>query len=589
MTTTAIQSPSEFSIPMRYKTNRNGPVRWIISHAIHQWYFVLVAVLGAIGNALLASIPAVYFGEAFNILQTSNPDMKRILQITIIIVLTQVIRGVVQFCRNFGFELTAQSIEKNVREELYLNLLGKSMTFHARQSIGELMARATNDVREVNYLFSPGINMVFGSINFLFIPLIVGGGIHPSLIIVPSAFIVLYFLSIWHYLSILKPVTTKVRSSFGVLNSRLAEAIDGIETVKATAQEDQEISRFKENSDAYRKALIKQGDIEARFLPLLLLAITMCLGLFHSLLLYQAHAISLGNVISYFSALALLGFPTNTSIFSYSQISLGLSSARRILELINREDHLDQNKNGYSEHMRGKVTFKNVTFEYASQEATLIDISFEARIGQTVAIVGQTGSGKTSLVRLINRTYDVSRGQVLVDDIDVRDWYLDTLRSSISIIEQDIFLFSQSIAENIAFGKPDATQAEIEQAAKNAQAHEFIMELEEGYQTVIGERGVTLSGGQRQRLAIARAFLTDPRILILDDSTSAIDSETEDHIQKAIYNASKGRTTFLITHRLSQIRWADLILVLKNGKIAASGSHEELMAQSEAYRKIFSD
>ena len=589
MTTTAIQSPSEFSIPMRYKTNRNGPVRWIISHAIHQWYFVLVAVLGAIGNALLASIPAVYFGEVFNILQTGNPDMKRILQITIIIVLTQVIRGVVQFCRNFGFELTAQSIEKNVREELYLNLLGKSMTFHARQSIGELMARATNDVREVNYLFSPGINMVFGSINFLFIPLIVGVGIHPSLIIVPSIFIVLYFLSIWHYLAILKPVTTKVRSSFGVLNSRLTEAIDGIETVKATAQEDQEISRFKENSNAYRKALIKQGDIEAKFLPLLLLAITMCLGLFHSLLLYQAHAISLGNVISYFSALALLGFPTNTSIFSYSQISLGLSSARRILELINREDHLDQNKNGYSEPMRGKVTFKNVTFEYASQEATLIDISFEARIGQTVAIVGQTGSGKTSLVRMINRTYDVSQGQVLVDDIDVRDWYLDTLRSSISIIEQDIFLFSQSIAENIAFGKPDATQAEIEQAAINAQAHEFIIELEEGYQTVIGERGVTLSGGQRQRLAIARAFLTDPRILILDDSTSAIDSETEDHIQKAIYNASKGRTTFLITHRLSQIRWADLILVLKNGKIAASGSHEELMVQSEAYRKIFSD
>lgn len=548
-----------------------------------------MAILGAVGNALLASVPAIYFGEVFNILKTGNPDTRRILQITVIIVLTQVIRGVVQFFRNFGFELAAQGIEKSVREELYLNLLGKSMTFHAKQSIGELMARATNDVREVNYLFSPGINMVFGSINFLFIPLIVGAGIHPMLIIVPLAFIVLYFLSIWHYLSILKPVTTKVRRSFGQLNSRLAEAIDGIETVKATAQENQEISRFEQNSNEYRNALIKQGDIEARFLPLLLLALAMCFGLFHSLMLYQAQEISLGNVISYFSALALLGFPTNTSIFSYSQISLGLSSARRILELINREDHLDQNVSGYKEPMHGEVAFKNVTFEYGSQDATLTDISFTVRTGQTVAIVGQTGSGKTSLVRLINRTYDVSEGQVLIDGIDVRDWYLDRLRSSISIIEQDIFLFSQSIAENIAFGKPDASQIEIEQAAKNAQAHEFITELEEGYQTVIGERGVTLSGGQRQRLAIARAFLTNPRILILDDSTSAIDSETEDYIQKAIYNASKGRTTFLITHRLSQIRWADLILVLKNGKIAASGTHEELMDKSEAYRKIFSE
>ena len=206
-----------------------------------------------------------------------------------------------------------------------------------------------------------------------------------------------------------------------------------------------------------------------------------------------------------------------------------------------------------------------------------------------MAIVGQTGGGKTSLVKLVNRIYDVSAGQVLVDGIDVRDWQLESLRHQVSIIEQDIFLFSRSIAENICFGQPTATREEIIEAAKAAQADEFILEFKDGYDTVIGERGVTLSGGQRQRLALARAFLTDPRILVLDDSTSAIDSATEDKIQRAIYAAAKGRTTLIITHRLSQIRWADLIVVLRQGKVAAVGTHEELLKTSEAYRQIFSE
>jgi ATP-binding cassette subfamily B protein len=204
-----------------------------------------------------------------------------------------------------------------------------------------------------------------------------------------------------------------------------------------------------------------------------------------------------------------------------------------------------------------------------------------------VAIVGQTGSGKTSLVKLVNRTYDVSSGQVLVDGVDVRQWNLEALRRGISMIEQDIFLFSRSIRENIAFGNPNASLEEIRQAARAAQADEFIYGFNADYDTVIGERGVTLSGGQRQRLALARAFLTDPPILVLDDSTSAIDSATEDRIQRAIYTAARGRTTLMITHRLSQIRWADLILVLRKGRLAAMGNHDELMRTSEAYRRIF--
>jgi len=322
---------------------------------------------------------------------------------------------------------------------------------------------------------------------------------------------------------------------------------------------------------------------------MLLLALAMGFGLLHALYLARLGEITLANVITYYSALSMLGFPTNTSVMAYSRISLGLASARRLLAIMNTENNLDQNEDGYAQRIKGDVSFRNVSFSYDGKVKNLKDISLEAKAGQTIAVVGQTGSGKTSLIRLINRTYDPQEGHIFIDGVNLRDWRLDTLRSQISIIEQDIFLFSKSIAENIAFGKPGATQEEIEEAARKAQAADFIEELPDGYNTVIGERGATLSGGQRQRIALARAFLTDPRILILDDSTSAIDSQTEDEIQKAIKTASEGRTTFIVTHRLSQIRWADLIIVLKQGKISEIGTHYELMERSSAYRRIFSE
>jgi len=407
--------------------------------------------------------------------------------------------------------------------------------------------------------------------------------------VIPGVFIVLFFIVLRVYMKGLAPITEEVRESFGELNIRLAESLDGIETVKGSSQEPGEIELFNRNMARYKNAVIAQGRKEARFLPLLLYGFALAAGLLHALLLFQRGLIDIGAVVGYFGLLLMLDFPTYSSLWAYSRISLGLAGAKRILELMNRENNLDQNINGYSQPLRGEVEFREVTFAYAGGQPVLEKISFKVQPGQTVAIVGQTGTGKTSLVRLINRTYDVSSGQVLVDGVDVRDWNLENLRRNISIIEQDIFLFSRSIAENIAFGKPDATREEIEAAARAAQAHEFILSFAEGYDTVIGERGVTLSGGQRQRLALARAFLTDPRILMLDDSTSAIDSATEDHIQRAIYAAAHGRTTFIITHRLSQIRWADLILVIRDGRLAASGSHEELLRSSEAYRRIFNE
>jgi ATP-binding cassette, subfamily B, bacterial len=577
---------AEFSIAERYKTDRSSPFRWIASHAIRQWIPGVAMLAGAFGNAALASVVPVYIGLAFNAILATPPQTDLLLNFALLIAGSQIVRAFLQLGRNFGAELIAQRIERNIRDELYTSLLGKSMTFHSLQSVGDTMARATNDVREINFMFSPGINLVIGSANFMIMPILLAPRYHPALMLTPILFIIAYFLALWVYLRQLRPITTEAREAFGQLNSRLAESLDGIETVKGMAQEKNEVGLFRKNASRYRDAFVRQGNVEARFIPLLLLGLAEAGGLLHALYLFNQGLINIGDVVAYFTLLQLFGFPTFVSLFSYAQVSLGMASARRVLEMLNKETDLDQNMAGFSGKMVGDIEFHNTTFKYEA-EPVLENISFSVKAGQTVAVVGQTGSGKTSLAKLINRTYDVTEGKVLVDRKDVRDWNLEALRQNISIIEQDIFLFSRSISENIAFGKQDATQEDIEIAAKAAQAHDFIMSFKDGYQTVIGERGVTLSGGQRQRIALARAFLTDPRVLILDDSTSSIDSATEDKIQRAIFAAARGRTTFIITHRLSQIRWADMILVMRNGRLSASGSHEELMETSEAYRRIF--
>jgi ATP-binding cassette subfamily B protein len=579
---------AEFLLPQLKISDRRTPLRWILSHVARHWWLVIVAVLGAIGNAMLASAVPVLVGLAFNVILSDPPDLSRLGQIALMIIGSQILRGTLQLGRNFGAELIGQRLERDIREELYVSLLGKSMTFHNLQPVGDTMARATNDVREINLMFSPGLNLVVGSAIFLIVPLVLAPTYHPSLILVPLIFVVCYFFALWQYLAELSPISDTIRRSFGDMNAHLAEVLDGIEIVKGAAQEETEVKRFVRNARAYRDGFVKQGNVEARFLPLLLIGLATAGALLHAILLYRSGAIDLGQVVAYVGLIQLLRFPSFASLFAYTQVSLGMASARRILDLIKGETRLGHNPSGYAGEIRGEIEFRGVTFSYTGDhENSLEEISFHVMPGQTVAVVGQTGTGKSTLTHLINRIYDTTQGQVLIDGIDVREWNLATLRRQISIIEQDVFLFSRTIAENIAFGCPDATEEEIEAAARAAQAHDFIMSFNDGYQTVVGERGVTLSGGERQRIALARAFLTDPSILILDDATSSIDSATEDQIQRAIFRASQGRSTLIITHRLSQIRWADLILVLRGGRIAAIGSHEDLMATSEPYRKIF--
>ncbi len=586
---------SEFSLPEEYQVSdsiiakRSSPMRWLVAHFKEYWHLGLYMVVGAIGNASLAAVVPMIIGMALNALLEEPPRTEILLRYALIIVGTQTVRGALQLGRNFSAEMLGQLMERDIRHELYTSLLGKSMTYHSLLPVGDVMARATNDVREINFMFSPGFNLVVGSANFIFMPILFSYQYHPSLIAAPLIFLLLYILALWQYLYELGPITDSVRKTFGTLNSRLAEAIDGIETVKGMAEEASEVELFASNARRFRDQEVHQGDVEARFLPLLVWGLVQAGGLFHAITLYQRGLLEIGDIAAYFGLLGLLGFPTFISLFAYSQVSLGIASSRRILELINRETELDQNQSGYQGVMKGKVHFDGVSYAYPDIDTSINDIDFSIQPGQTVAIVGQTGSGKTTLAKLVNRTYDALSGSIQIDDIDVKDWNLEVLRKQISIIEQDIFLFSDTIADNIAFGKPDANQEEIEQAAKSAQAHNFIQSFKDGYETMLGERGVNLSGGQRQRLALARAFLTDPRILILDDSTSSIDSATEDEIQKAIFEAAKGRTTIIITHRLSQIRWADYILVIRKGEIIARGRHEDLIQSSEAYSRLFKE
>jgi ATP-binding cassette subfamily B protein len=457
------------------------------------------------------------------------------------------------------------------------------------------MARATNDVHFLNLMFSPGLSLIMDSCLTMIVPLAMVALIDPRLLLVPCIFIAFLILTVWEYNRRLNPATDAQREKFGELNAALADALEGIETVKANLGEAREIARFVAGAGALRDLYIRIARIQAKYWPLLVFAVCWGLGFLHALLLWRAGAISLGQVVGYMLLYNGLRFATFISLWSFNLFQMGLSSSGRVLETINEKNDLDENALGRSARVEGRVEFRDVSFSFgpaygAVDEGapTLRNVSFTVEPGQTVAIVGRTGSGKTSLVRLVNRIFDVGSGAVLVDGVDVRDWSLESLRAQVASIEQDVFLFSRSIAENIGFGLEGASRPAIEEAAKAAQAHGFIMDFDKGYDTEVGERGVTLSGGQKQRIAIARAFLVDPRILILDDSTSAIDSRTEDEIQKAMRLASRGRTTFLITHRLSQIRWADRILLLEGGTLADSGTHQELLARCEDYRRLFS-
>jgi ATP-binding cassette subfamily B protein len=577
----------EFTVAGAPQFNRKGPIRWIASHMARNKRPFFFWIFYSIGATTLLSATRPLTGAAFTEILRPHPDISHLVYIALALLAFALIGGGCDITARFSAEFLADRTSRDARDELYLNLLGKSQTFHNRQRVGDIMARANDDISLLGQMINPGLDLILDSTLGLVIPLIFIGFINVQLLVIPLIFTVLYVIALRGYTRELDPVTTAQRNNFGNLNAGLAETITGIDVVKSTAQEASERAKYTRNARAYRDAYVRNGQIQARYLPPLILAVTTVAAFAHGVFLLTQGVIGIGDLVAFMGLLIMLRFPTFISIFSFSLVQLGAAASQRILAIMREETELDENENGHQGVIQGQIAFEGVTFSYGG-EPILRDVSFTASPGQTVAIVGQTGTGKSTLTKLVNRTYDVTGGRVLVDGVDVRDWALDSLRAQISTIEQDIFLFSRTIAENIAFSRGQhVSRAEIERAARDAQADEFILGFKDGYETMVGERGVTLSGGQRQRLAIARALVTNPRILILDDSTSAVDSATEDEIQKAIRRLLEGRTTLLITHRLSQIRWADKILVLDKGQVIDQGTHDELLARCALYRRIF--
>jgi len=584
-----LSSKQEFTVVGEYQYNRSIPTRWIASHLLRYKHYAIGFILTALlANILINSFIPVLTGSAFDAVMHGDAGRALLGRIALSLLGVVLVGVLMDLGARLSAEIMGKRIARDARNELYLSLLGKSQTFHNRQRVGDIMARASNDMTSLSDMIVPGFDIIFDSFLSIVVVIVSIAFLNVQLLLAPLLFVVVFLFALRRYSRKLSPISNQMREQFGTTNAVLNEAVTGIEVVKATAQEEQEQRKFGENATRYRDYFVKNGQLQGRYLPTLLVAFALAGAFLHALFLVLHQQISIGTLVAYMGLMAILRYPTYLSIWTFSLVQLGVAGAERILKLMKEETELDENESGYRAEVRGDIVFEHVTFGYGNTPV-LKNLSFRAEPGQTVAIVGQTGSGKSSLTKLVNRIYDVDAGHVRIDGVDVRDWNLDALRSQISTIEQDIFLFSRSIAENIAYGLGQkADQIAIEEAAKDAQAHKFIQEFKDGYETIIGERGVTLSGGQRQRIAIARALLTDPRILILDDSTSAIDSATEDEIQKAIRRLLQGRTTLLITHRLSQIRWADKILFLRKGKLVDQGTHDELMARCDAYRRIFS-
>ena len=576
----------EFRTGNEYPYNRSTAVRWVFSHVMrYPWLPIGFIVLALIAISAF-TYTSFQIQQAFQVIE-SKGTVDQLLLVSLGLLGLRAAFAVVDMINTVIREFLASRMERDAREELYISLLSKSQTFHNRQRVGDLMAAATGDVSQLNLMISPGVSLIIEATTQLITPLVAIAALNPALLPVPVVFVASLIWGLIRYNKQLGPVAGALRGQYGQVSATLSEAIQGIEVVKATAREQFEGERFKRESQRYRDLFVQEGEIQARYLPLLFYGLLIGLSYGYAMWLRQAGVIDTGSVVGFMTLITLFQFPTFISLFMFALVQFGLAGANRILKIINTETEMDENPVGESHQVRGEISFDNVSFGYGDSNI-VTDISFVANPGETIAIVGQTGSGKTTLTRLVNRTYDTTTGAVSIDGVDVRRWNLDSLRSQISMIEQDIFLFSKTIAENIAFGaRGDVPRERIEWAAQQAQAHDFIKSFPDGYDTMVGERGVTLSGGQRQRIAIARAFLTDPRILILDDSTSAIDSATEDQIQRAMREVLKGRTTLLITHRLAQIRWADRIVVIRRGRIEAQGSHEELMQHSESYRRIF--
>lgn len=522
------------------------------------------------------------------------------------------IKGALTFLEGIWSETASQSVAYDLRNQIQSKLTSLSFSFHDASETGELLSRSIQDVERIRFLTGraalrllEGIIILLGTVFMIF-------WMQPQLALLVTLTMPLLVFQAYRFGRKFRPLSLRIQKQLAVLTTVVEQNLRGNRVVKAFAQENAEIERFERENSLWFSQSSLAARLQAINAPLLILIANLGMVLiiwYGGRLVIEGH-LSLGTLVAFTTYLGQLVEPVRRLGLIIPAIAIATSSGERIFEILDAAPDVKDAPDAIPlASILGHVRFLNVAFSYSQavhrkpgeqktspdEETTthhalarvLKDVSFEAQPGQVVALLGPTGSGKSTIISLIPRFYDPTSGQVFIDNIDIRGVTLRSLRKQIGIVMQETALFAASLRENIAFGRQDASEEEIIAAAIAAQAHEFIQKTPLGYNTEVGERGVTLSGGQKQRIAIARALLMDPRILILDDATASVDTETEHLIQQAFGRLMHGRTTFVIAHRLSTVRRADLILVLEKGQIAAHGTHESLLRESKLYRQIY--
>jgi ATP-binding cassette subfamily B multidrug efflux pump len=501
-----------------------------------------------------------------------------------------VVKGFFTYFEGRWTEITSQNVAYDMRNELQRKITLLSFSFHDQAEAGDLLSRAIQDVDRIRFLTGRATFRVIEGMVLMLFTAGVMIWMNPQLGLLAMLAMPLLVIQSVRFGRIFRPLSAKIQKELGVLTTRVEQNLRGVQVVKTFAQEEAEIERFEVENGNWLDLSTVSARMQSFNMPLLnLIANVSSVAIlwFGGMLVINSH-LTLGELVAFTSYVAQLVAPVRSLGMVLPAITMSAASAERVFQILDTVPAVHEEPDATSISInRGHVRFEHVSFSYGRHSDVLKDITFEAQPDQVIALLGPTGSGKTTVVNLIPRFYDPTAGRILIDGMDIQRATINSLRSQIGIVLQETTLFAASIRENICFGRPDATQAEIEAAARAAQAEEFILQMRDGYNTAVGEKGITLSGGQKQRVAIARALLTDPRILILDDATSSVDTETEHLIQLALEQVMKDRTTFVIAHRLSTVQCADLIVLLDKGRIAAQGRHDELLKTSPLYNSIY--
>ena len=572
----------------------NHILRIIGIAAQHKWW--LVGAYTSMAGAMVAYIMLPqYFGEAIDdiamVLETGEYDQGAVVNIVLIILGLSVLRGVLSFFQTYLGEALSQFVSYDLRNSFYNHVQYQSFGFHDRNHTGNLMSRAITDTENIRMFINMGLvrgpyflglfvfvaailirmDWQLGLVSIAFMPIV----------IVYSAMIRIKMRAIW----------LVVQEKMAEMSTVVQENFTGVQVVKAFASEPYEEAKFEEKNHAVADNYIKAEKMRASSTSFMLFTFMVAMGL---ILWFGGNRVindrmTTGELAQFIFYLQILQMPVRMSGWIVNAYARAASAGERMFEILDAKSPVEENPDALDmKRPNGHVRFNNVDFSYNERSRVLSKLNLDIEPGKIVALLGPPGSGKTSIVNLIPRFYDVNGGNITIDDIDIRDTTLKSLRRNIGIVQQDVFLFTTTVKENIAYGNVNASHEEIVRAAQIAQMHEHIESLPDGYDTQIGERGSTLSGGQRQRMSIARAVLLDPPVLILDDSTSSVDARTEDLIRRAMESVMEGRTTFVIAHRLSTVHRADIIVVLKDGAIVEQGTHQELLTRKDGlYREIY--